>query len=115
MEDTIQKRPAQSLKECRACLGPHEEETHAATQAVHEAESALGPGNGGTKKNAAIALTLAAAHGGETVPVDTVQSIAAAVELAVSIANLFGCFGPAKVAPVPVPGKEAATAAGGCQ
>jgi hypothetical protein len=36
MEDTIQKRPVQSLKECRACLGPHEEEMHAATQAVHE-------------------------------------------------------------------------------
>ena len=36
MEFTIQERPALPLKECKVCLGPHEEETHAATQAVHE-------------------------------------------------------------------------------
>ena len=74
-----------------------------ATQAVHEAEAQVGPGNGATKQEIAVAYALAAAHAGQTVPIETVQQVAAAVELAVSVANMLGAFGTAKIQPIQVP------------
>lgn len=89
-----------------------------ATQAAHEAESSIGPGNGATKQQIAVAYALAAAHAGQTVPIETVQQVAAAVELAVSVANIFGAFGVAKIAPIvvpSVPGDKSAATAAGCE
>ena len=89
-----------------------------ATQAAHEAEAQVGPGNGATKQQIAVAYALAAAHAGQTVPIETVQQVAAAVELAVNVANMFGAFGAAKIQPIQVPavpGDKAAATAAGCE
>ena len=70
---------------------------------------AIGPSNGDvgvqqSKAAAAIAIVLAAAHAGESVPVVVVQQISQAVEIAVSVANALGLFGKtAKSGAVAVP------------
>jgi hypothetical protein len=73
-----------------------------AAQAVQEVQGAIGPSGGDTgvqqsKAAAAIAIVLAGAHAGESVPVAVVQQISQAVEIAVSVAKT------AKPAPVVVP------------
>lgn len=85
-----------------------------AAKAVAEAESQLGPGGGGTKKQVATAYTLAAVHAGETIGIPEVQAASAAVELAFGIASMFGSFGQTKPGPVaiPIPPVVAAAAAG---
>lgn len=81
-----------------------------AAQAVQEAETIGGPG--ATKKQVAVALTVAGVHAGETVGVPQVQAAAQAVELAFGIASLLGAFGPPKAgATVAVPPAEEAAAA----
>ncbi len=80
-----------------------------ASQAVQEVQVAIGPSNGDvavqqSKAAAAVAIVLAAAHAGESVPVAVVQQISQAVEIAVSVANALGLFGKtAKTTPVAVP------------
>ena len=69
-----------------------------AAAAVAQVQSQLGPSNGDkqsqqTKLQMAVALVLAAAHAGESVPSRTVQTIAAIVEFNVSLAKALGLFG----------------------
>lgn len=84
-----------------------------AITAVHQVEAEVGPSNGATKKQLAVAYVLAAAHAGEAVTVPIVAEVSAAVEMAAGIANALGLFGkpPAPSATVAVPAAtQAATA-----
>jgi hypothetical protein len=80
-----------------------------AAQAVQIVQTEIGPSSGNPamqqgKLAAAVAIVLAAAHAGESVPVAVVQRIASVVEIAVSVGNALGLFGKTKsTAPVSVP------------
>lgn len=63
-----------------------------ALPAVQAAETEIGPGNGETKAQLAIAAVLAVAHAGETVPVEKVQLVSAVVDTIVSTLNATGVF-----------------------
>lgn len=72
-----------------------------ALAAVQGVETAVGPGNGATKKQLAVAAILSIAHAGESVPVPQVQIISAVVDTIVGTLNGMGAFG--KVAAPAVP------------
>ncbi len=92
-------------------LGAVGKYTAVAQQAVIEAQSYLGPGEGAGRKQIATALTVAAVHAGETIGIPQVQAAAQAVELAFGIAVMLGAFGPPKPdAKVAVPVTAAAAA-----
>lgn len=74
-----------------------------ALAAVQGVETAVGPGNGSTKKQLAVAAILSVAHAGEVVPVPQVQIIAAVVDTIVSALNAAGSLGKAAPATVAVP------------
>lgn len=87
-------------------LGSVGKYTAVATQAVQEAETLGGPG--ATKKQVAVALTVAGVHAGQSVGVPEVTAAAQAVELAFGIASMLGAFGgPKPGATISVPAAAA--------
>lgn len=83
-------------------LGAASRYSAVAAQAVQEAETQVGPGNGATKKQIATAYVLAGAHAGEIIGIPEVHAAAAAVELAFGIASMLGAFGSSKPGPATV-------------
>jgi hypothetical protein len=98
------------MKSLLKILGAIGKYSAVAATAVQEAEALGGPG--ATKKQVAVALTVAGVHAGQSVGVPEVTAAAEAVELAFGIASLLGSFGaPKPGAMVAVPAADPPAAA----